>query len=121
MVLALLLNSAGFSSKKRNAYFQYDDSSALKLLLRQEDSRHGSRESIVSVATACLTVLYSLVPVWSLINFAFPNTGLRGFRNNYGRRLRSSRRHKKADPCPFYLLINRRFVRKSVQLSPRLI
>lgn len=55
MVLALLLNSAGFSSKKRNAYFQYDDSSALKLLLRQEDSRHGSRESIVSVATACLT------------------------------------------------------------------
>ena len=47
MVLALLLNSAGFSSKKRNAYFQYDDSSALKLLLRQEDSRHGSRESIL--------------------------------------------------------------------------
>jgi len=40
--------------------------------------RRGSRRAVFSVAIA----MYSLVSVWSLINFAFPNTGLQGFHNS---------------------------------------
>ena len=69
MVLALLLNSAGFSSKKRNAYFQYDDSSALKLLLRQEDSRHGSRGGLrwYSGKSPATLVIHRLFPAVEVV------------------------------------------------------